>query len=188
MTLRFCDRVLKKLDPIMEKYSESMSKLSLRHPILRDAITYLISHYPKEAELSRSRLTKMVYLADWRCAITRGRPMTEAVWNYSQYGPFAIEAETLLRHDPNFVTTIVFSAASGEVDSIALRNSVEYLSLTFEDQAVLNFVIEATAPMPGNDFTRLVYSTFPLITQEKYQNLDLMTAANRYQRDVARAF
>lgn len=166
----------------METVTEGVSKVPLQS-VLREALAYLASHFPKETELSRSRLTRMLYLADWRSAILRGQPLTKAVWNYSQYGPFAIEAETILRHDPNFTTSIDFSLDNGEVDTVALRQPVSYTSLTVDDRSLLDFVVEVTASLPWNDFNRLVYSTYPLITQEKYQNLDLMVAADRYQRD-----
>ena len=32
---------------------------------LVDVVGYLCEHYPHKAELSKARLTKMVYLADW---------------------------------------------------------------------------------------------------------------------------
>jgi hypothetical protein len=39
---------------------------------LKDIIAYYCKQYPHKAELSKARLTKMVYLADWKSAI--GQP------------------------------------------------------------------------------------------------------------------
>jgi hypothetical protein len=30
----------------------------------------------------------MVYLADWRSAITRGKQITDIVWEFNYYGPY----------------------------------------------------------------------------------------------------
>jgi hypothetical protein len=39
---------------------------------LGDVMAYLCEHYPHKDDLSKARLTKLVYLADWKSAIERG--------------------------------------------------------------------------------------------------------------------
>lgn len=38
---------------------------------LKDVIACIYSSYPQKAKLSEARLKRMLYLADWRSAITR---------------------------------------------------------------------------------------------------------------------
>ena len=47
---------------------------------LKEVISYLVSKYPHKDELSNARLTKMIYLADWRHAITQGNQITDIRW------------------------------------------------------------------------------------------------------------
>jgi hypothetical protein len=50
---------------------------------LRDVVAYLCHEYPHKGELSKARLTKMVYLADWRSAIERGSQVTDIEWVFN---------------------------------------------------------------------------------------------------------
>jgi hypothetical protein len=46
---------------------------------------------------------------------------------------------------------------------------------------VLDFVIEQTAPLYWNDFIKLVYSTYPVVTQPRFLPLDLVKLALEYR-------
>jgi hypothetical protein len=46
----------------------------------------------------------------------------------------------------------------------------------------LDFVIEKTKDLEWNDFIRLIYSTYPIVTQDKYSKLDLVSLAKEYQK------
>ncbi len=47
---------------------------------LKDIIAYYCDRYPHKEELSKARLTKMVYLADWKSAIVHGKQISDIKW------------------------------------------------------------------------------------------------------------
>ena len=51
--------------------------------ILNDVIAFIYYHYPYQKKLSKARLVKMLYLAYWRSAITRGKQLTELAWKFN---------------------------------------------------------------------------------------------------------
>src|SRR4051794_38716589 len=69
---------------------------------LRDAMAYICRNYPHKDELSNARVTKMVYLADWRSAITRGKQLTDTEWKFDHYGPFVYDILDIARDGPAF--------------------------------------------------------------------------------------
>ena len=150
---------------------------------LRDVVAYLCQNYPRPGELSKARLTKMVYLADWRSAITRGRQVTRIVWEFHQYGPYVDDIVSMARSDPAFEVSAGSTPYGTGKETIRLIESFGYASLDKADRRVLDFVIDKTAPKTWEEFMRLVYSTYPIITQPRYAKLNLVDLARRYQKD-----
>ncbi len=54
-------------------------------------------------------------------------------------------------------------------------------SLTDEEMESIKHVINVTNNLNWNEFIKLVYSTFPILTSDKYSYLDLIRKANEYQ-------
>jgi len=69
-----------------------MSKLST---VLR----FLCEKYPLKNELSNARLTKMVYLADWRSALMYGNQITDIEWYFDNFGPYVHDVVNTARTD-----------------------------------------------------------------------------------------
>ena len=57
---------------------------------LIDVIYYIIKNYKKIKDLSKSRLTKIVYLADWHQSIHQGKQITKIKWYFDHFGPFGL--------------------------------------------------------------------------------------------------
>lgn len=55
---------------------------------IKNVIKYILREYPYKSELSASRLTKMVYLVDWKSAIMKNRQVTDTHWLFNHYGPY----------------------------------------------------------------------------------------------------
>ena len=57
---------------------------------LKYIMYYIIKNYPNQLkqELSNARLTKTVYLADWKQAIIKHRQISDIKWYFDNYGPF----------------------------------------------------------------------------------------------------
>lgn len=61
---------------------------------------------------------------------------------------------------------------------------VGYPSVTEEERELLDFVISTSASKNWDDFIKLVYSTYPIITQERFSKLDLVKLAGEYEVSI----
>lgn len=149
---------------------------------LRDVVAYLCANYPHKQDLSKARLTKMVYLADWRSALVKNSPMTDIRWIYNYYGPFVDDVISVARKDPAFEIVQTANLFGGQKEVVRLSaEPAEWPSLTDEERQILDHVIQETSLLYWNEFIKLVYSTYPMVTQERFAPLDLVTLANEYR-------
>lgn len=148
---------------------------------LADAIVYFCENYPHKHELSKARLTKMIYLADWRSSIEHQRQLTDLTWVFNHYGPYLDDVVDTARHTPG-VTVSSTQNMYGSPKVIVERDSgpLPPSKLTKADKAILDGVIKQTEALYWNDFIKLVYSTYPIVTQPRYQDLDLPALASAY--------
>ena len=121
---------------------------------LKDVIACIYNNYPEKHKLSNDRLEKMLYLADWRSAITNKRQITNIVWRFGKNGPEFEEDKEQVRV-PN----------EGKPYSL---EDLTYFSVTSEDKAVIEHVIKITYQKGWDELTSLVYSTFPILNQPRF--------------------
>lgn len=148
---------------------------------MRDAAAYICKHYPYKSDLSNARVTKMIYLADWRSAIRRGKQLTDTEWVFDRYGPFVYAILDIAREDPDFEVVTTRNMYGSPKDLLKVADDVSYPSLEEEEKEILDFVIESTQKKNFEDFIRLVYSTYPVTTQERHSKLDLVGLAQEYE-------
>ncbi len=154
---------------------------------LRDVMLYICDKYPVKDELSKARLNKIIYLADWRSAILRRHQITTLVWTFNHYGPYLDEIVDVAKRDPAFTleqTHNMFGSPK-EVVKLATHIRTEPSTLSAEDYAILDHVLGETSPMGWNRFIKLVYSTYPIVTQPRYEALDLVALAAEYNQSKA---
>ena len=146
----------------------------------RDALAYLVVHYPHKGELSKARATKMVYLADWRSSLVHGHQITPVQWIFNHYGPYVDAVTNSARGDSALDVVVERNLYGGPKERIVLRKATGYPSLTEQDTEIMNYVITTCAPLNWDDFMRLVYSTYPVMTQPKRSTLNLPLLARQY--------
>jgi hypothetical protein len=151
---------------------------------MRDVIAYICKNYPHKDELSNARLTKMVYLADWRSALTRGKQLTDVDWMFNHYGPFVYDVIDAVKDDPTLEVVSTENMYGAPKDLVRVADDVSYPSLSEEEKELLDFVIEKSAEKNWDEFIRLVYSTYPIATQERFSDLDLVNLAQEYEEKV----
>ncbi|PBI87609.1 hypothetical protein BKP42_61730 [Rhodococcus erythropolis] len=153
---------------------------------LGDVLVYFCDKYPHKSELSKARLTKMVYLADWRSSIDHGVQITDLRWVFNHYGPYVVEVISEAERNPRLETADTQNFF-GSSKTIVRRKvgTAPQTTLTDDERAVLNTVIRATEKLNYQDFIQLVYSTYPVVTQKRYQELDLPALAEIYNRGKA---
>jgi hypothetical protein len=150
---------------------------------LRDVVAYLVKHYPHKSELSKARLTKIVYLADWRSAIVQGKQITNILWEFNHYGPYVDDVVDIAKNDPDFSLDRSINLFGSLKEVIKASSDISYDSLTEDEIEILDFVIRSTAPKYWNEFIKLVYSTYPIVTQSRFSKLDLVELAKNYKEE-----
>ena len=150
---------------------------------LRDVMVYFCKLYPYPQELSNARLTKMVYLADWRSAIRRGRQVSDVNWYFNHYGPYVNDVVKTAERDRAFVLSAESNLYGAGKTVIQVQADADYPSVTSEDKEILDFVIDRTKRLYWADFLKLVYSTYPVLTRPRYAYLDLVELAHDYAGD-----
>ena len=130
---------------------------------LRDVISYFCENYPHKDELSKARLTKMVYLADWKSAIENDKQLTDIKWVYNHYGPYVNDIAEIAHKDSAFKVT-------------------RTRDLNNREKAVLDHIINTTKTLYWNNFIELVYSTYPIQTVKQFDDLDLPRLAKEYKQ------
>ena len=155
--------------------------------IVSNLIKYILKNYPHKSELSASRLTKMLYLADWKSAIEYSRQLTSVTWHFNHYGPYVDDFLKIAKDDKDIEVNDTQTIFGGKKQQIELVNSFSgNIEITENQKEILDFVIEATKDKNYEDFIKLVYSTYPVVSSSRYSDFDLVSLANEYKKIAAK--
>jgi Protein of unknown function (DUF4065) len=126
----------------------------------------------------------MIYLADWRSAITRGEQLTGLEWVFSHYGPYVSDVKRVAETDSAFEVIPTKNPHGGQEDLIQVADDVIYPSVTGDEKELLDYVISSSSSKNWDDFIKLVYSTYPIVTQDRFSSLDLVELAKEYEESI----
>lgn len=179
---------------------------------LANLIGYICKHDPRKNDLTEWRLNWLVYLSDWKHVLLTGCQITDISWeNYSR-GPYSERVLEEVERYPNLFTLREIEwydpmrtffqrliAAFGldqirndkqrdlvgktTVTIVQLANPLFEPYLTLHEQQAVDHVLRVAGRLPDDEFERLVLSTYPAITQPKYQPLDLPALAKKYREE-----
>jgi hypothetical protein len=149
---------------------------------LHDVLLYLVEEYPHKTELSKARTTKMIYLCDWRAAIEEGSQLTDLPWVFNHYGPYLDHVALTAKVTPGLEVVRDSNIYGSPKEVIKRTGPMPPINLSDSDKRIIDEVIEQTKDLYWNDFIRLVYSTYPVATQPRYRELDLVGLAREYSR------
>ena len=145
-------------------------------------IKYLLKNYPHKSELSASRLTKMLYLSDWKNAIENSKQLTDAEWHFNHCGPYVDNFIKIAKSDNDINVTSAQTVFGGHKQQIELsKNYNGSIDITEPEKKILDFVIESTKRKNYEDFIKLVYSTYPIVSSSRYSDLNLVKMASEYK-------
>lgn len=148
---------------------------------LHDAIVRICQRYPYEDELSRARVTKLVYLADWEMAREHGTQLTAIDWVFNHYGPYVADVPNTVGLSSDLVEQRTENAfGAPKVLISATPDARESLS-PFES-AAMDSVLRRTAPMTFTKFIDHVYDSFPIKRSDRYDHLNLVALARAARR------
>ncbi|MBN3553318.1 SocA family protein [Fictibacillus nanhaiensis] len=155
---------------------------------IRGLLRYFTLYYPHKNELSKTRITKMVYLADWFSAKEHKKQLTNIKWYFDHYGPYVSDVYDEAESDRKIVINHTYSVYGTPKGIIGLKKeyNAEQLHLnTISDseKEILDQVIEKTKNLHWSEFIDYVYSTYPIRTQKKYGHLDLISLADE-EREI----
>ena len=152
---------------------------------IRNIMKYILWAYPYKNELSASRVTKMLYLVDWKCAIERSAQLTDAKWYFNHYGPYVPDFMEIAENDDDIVIKNDETMFGGKKRLICLSSKFTPVPLGAYEKSLVDFVIDKTQSKNYDDFIKLVYSTYPVLTSNKYSKLDLIASAQSYKEVLA---
>ncbi|WP_187477896.1 Panacea domain-containing protein [Amniculibacterium sp. G2-70] len=141
---------------------------------------YILQKYPDVSELSKPRLVKLIYLIDWRYTIENGHQYTNIKWVYNHYGPYVNDVINLMKSKHEVFNVRSFQNSLGGIsdkfelinrDEIILENNIKRIADQF---------IDYTFKLNWSDFINLVYSSFPIKSNIKYNYLDLVELAKEF--------
>ncbi|UDK97157.1 SocA family protein [Lysinibacillus sphaericus] len=153
---------------------------------IKHIVRYFVKNYPYKNELSKTRVTKMVYLADWYSSLDYGEQLTDIDWYFDHYGPYVPDVYNAVVEDKHLVINEDITAFGTTKAVISLkiknpRNVFESAPIRISDncKGILDMVIEDTEKLNWNEFIDYVYSSYPIKTSKRYKYLDLPELAEK---------
>lgn len=143
---------------------------------LRSVMRYIVKNYPYPDDLTKTRITKLVYLIDWENVKEYGSQITNIEWFFDHYGPYV--SDVLDEADEDKTVSINSTISNfGTVKYIVKpkrdKEELLYDDLTDNDKDIIDRVIDRTKNFYWNEFINYVYSTDPIKNGTKYSALDL---------------
>jgi uncharacterized protein YwgA len=152
---------------------------------LQDIVGYIYKEYPYKAELSKGRITKLIYLADWTMCLMAHVQVSKLRWYFNQYGPYSEEIESLTRSNQLFSSQDTDNYYGGNKKFIKLKHDDDFVpTITDAEKQVLDATIKKTQDLSWKDFTQMVYNTYPLVNQSQYHYLNLPVLAQQYLNNL----
>ena len=143
---------------------------------LRSVMRYIVKNYPYPDDLTKTRITKLVYLIDWENVKEYGTQITNIEWFFDHYGPYV--SDVLDEADEDKTVSINSTISNfGTVKYIVKpkndKKELLYDDLTDNDKDIIDRVIDKTKSFYWNEFIDYVYSTEPIKNSTRYSSLDL---------------
>lgn len=150
---------------------------------LKAILAYIVGSYPAPSDLSNSRLTKLVFLSDWKQCLKTGRYCSGIKWYFDHYGPYVDDVINLAKSDSDFLVSSTKNDFGGAKNVISLAGG--YKSDFHIDSSLkesIDFVVNLTKDKKYDEFIDFVYSTYPVVTAKKYSGINLEAKAEEYKK------
>lgn len=145
---------------------------------MHDLMLYICQAYPYKKELSKARMTKLIYLSDWKMSQNNGQTITRINWIFNHHGPYVddvVNTAVISQHLCVNRTTTVYGSLK-EVIMLDEDNPYQPL-LSKKEKAVIDDVIKETQDLYFADFIHHVYDTYPVRENARYSVIDLVMLA-----------
>lgn len=135
---------------------------------LKQMLTYFITYSKSPSTLTSSKLTRLVYLADWLHYSKKGVQVTEIKWQFNGYAPHVSDVNTILTNDSNYIFTTVYDAYGNSKEVVKLKSYQPIDDLELDDLETLKNTLEITDNLNWLELTRIINNTAPV----KFQDID----------------
>lgn len=148
---------------------------------LKEIIAYIIKEYPHKDELSNARLTKLVYLTDWHQAINHKKQVTNISWYFDNYGPYVSDVLEKAKEYGDLFSCESTSNIYGSSKTLFRLKDGKYTpSIKDQEKESVDHIINITKKLNWDEFIKLVYSTHPIVSSNRYSQLNLVAKAKEY--------
>lgn len=137
---------------------------------LNNLIKYFCSNYPHSQELSKARLTKMIYLADWENFKISQEQITDIKWYFDNFGPYVTDIVDTAYNDPDIRLVSTRTIYGTEKTLIEYKGNSPTLDESVK--IILDKVIGSTKTLSWTNFIEYVYTTPPIKQSTRYNYLD----------------
>lgn len=146
---------------------------------LKEVIRYLLINSSQPSKLTKTKVTKLVYLSDWISSVKRNKQITEIKWYFDHYGPYVSDIYFMAEKDSKIEIESGYNAFGNPKETLVCKIKKEKFKpkLNIEEQEILNKVLETTDDMNWREFIDFVYNTKPIKISKKYSTLDLISIA-----------
>ncbi len=137
----------------------------------------MLFYYPAPYTLTLSRLSRLLYLADYESVRVCETPLTDIIWYKGNYSPESSRVAEIIAqkgshlHYRHCRTPYSTHQTLDALTGFAQRSSDT--SLSPRDKAILRNIIESTVTLLWNELSRRIYQTPPWISTQSKQPLNL---------------
>ena len=152
---------------------------------LKAVMTFILKKYPSKYadEMSNARLTKIVYLADWKNCLENGETITSINWYFDNYGPFVNNIKKTAQSYPDIFKIEDATNMYGQPKKIfKLKDNDIVVDLNKAQKSSITSIVDETSKLYWKAFIKLVYSTHPVASSDRYSYLDLVAKSQEYKK------
>lgn len=147
---------------------------------INDVVAYICAIYPIKKELSKDRVTKIVYLADWKFAQNNNQQMTEIRWYFHNYGPYVDDVILAAKEDPRIIVEDTINMYGDPKTLFKINDDYDTKhNLEKFEMKIIKKVIAETQKLYWDEFIQHVYNTYPINVTNRYMELDLVELAKQ---------
>lgn len=147
---------------------------------IRDVTAYICARYPHKDELSKARVTKLVYLADWKSAQKNKKQLTKIEWYFHNYGPYVEAVVDSALKDPRFNIVSISTMYGDSKTLFAIKSNADFeKGLSEEERKIIDDVISDTKNLYWDSFIKHVYDTYPIRVTDRHKTLNLVALAKQ---------
>ena len=148
---------------------------------LTSIVYYIFEKYLNDPEkTSLEEIIKILYLVDWKNTISYGKPLSNIIWKINDFEPQTDEDSL------NEIIKGIIKHRSKERHNLIVREQDRQeiersIKISNSEIQTINFVFKWLTNKSETELRRLVYSTYPAISKNNSEQLNLPDLAKEYE-------